>query len=156
MADELPILTRGSENATRCKHYNGTYGNEVCEAGVAYASVRIEGEWKYRYKGSKTVYTHGVCYPCLGKWNLGGATCDKREVPTAEEAAAEEREMQKRFSDTITARLAIVVATDGKRGVAGKIDCPVCNNGKLHYSVSGYNGHIHAKCSTENCVAWME
>ena len=26
----------------------------------------------------------------------------------------------------------------------------------LQFSRSGYNGHIHAKCSTDKCVAWME
>ena len=39
---------------------------------------------------------------------------------------------------------------------AGIMDCPVCKTGKLKYSRSSYNGHIHAACTTVNCVAWME
>lgn len=39
---------------------------------------------------------------------------------------------------------------------SGSINCPVCNEGKLHYSRAGYNGHVHAQCSTNGCVAWME
>jgi len=39
---------------------------------------------------------------------------------------------------------------------AGIMNCPICNTGKLKYSRSNYNGHVHARCSTDGCVAWME
>lgn len=39
---------------------------------------------------------------------------------------------------------------------AGEMQCPVCKAGKLRYSRAGYNGHVHAACSTETCVRWME
>lgn len=39
---------------------------------------------------------------------------------------------------------------------AGDMPCPVCNRGTLRYSRAGYNGHVHGKCSTDGCVAWME
>lgn len=39
---------------------------------------------------------------------------------------------------------------------AGVMECPVCKKGKLRYSRAGYNGHVHAACSTETCVRWME
>ena len=39
---------------------------------------------------------------------------------------------------------------------AGEIDCPVCKNGKLKYSRSGYSGHVHAHCTSGICVSWME
>lgn len=35
------------------------------------------------------------------------------------------------------------------------INCPACG-GKLHLSQSSYNGHVHGKCETPDCVAWME
>jgi hypothetical protein len=38
----------------------------------------------------------------------------------------------------------------------GEIVCPVCKTGKLCYSRAAYNGHVHAACSTNGCVAWME
>jgi hypothetical protein len=34
--------------------------------------------------------------------------------------------------------------------------CPICRTGELKYSRSTYNGHVHAICSTDGCVAWME
>jgi len=39
---------------------------------------------------------------------------------------------------------------------SGELDCPVCKTGKLRYSRSSYNGHIHAACNTKDCVRWME
>ena len=35
------------------------------------------------------------------------------------------------------------------------VECPACN-GKLHLSISSYNGHVHGKCETAGCVSWME
>jgi len=39
---------------------------------------------------------------------------------------------------------------------SGNMKCPVCETGNLRYSRAAYNGHIHATCSTEGCVSWME
>ena len=39
---------------------------------------------------------------------------------------------------------------------SGIIQCPICHTGQLSYSRSNYNGHVHARCSTPTCVAWME
>jgi len=38
----------------------------------------------------------------------------------------------------------------------GSMACPVCKTGNLRYSRAAYNGHVHAACSTEGCVRWME
>lgn len=40
-------------------------------------------------------------------------------------------------------------------GKAEVIECPVCE-GRLHLSQAASNGHIHSKCETEGCLAWME
>lgn len=132
-----------------CEHYRGTANGDTCAAGVKYADVT-----------DKSTSPHSL--PCIEKWNLSGVTCDKCEMPTPEQVAAREAEMQKRYADIGAARKAIVEACGGpwKKGVAGsggRIDCPVCKavNG-LAFSRSGYNGHIHAKCLADKCVAWME
>lgn len=60
------------------------------------------------------------------------------------------------------ARAAIVEHLGGpwKKGTpsaVGKIDCPVCGGKEtLAFRRAGYNGHIHAQCSTDGCVSWME
>jgi hypothetical protein len=48
-----------------------------------------------------------------------------------------------------------VIAKDVK-SKAGSFACPICKTGTLRYTVSGYNGHVHAMCSTADCVSWME
>lgn len=45
---------------------------------------------------------------------------------------------------------------NGRRDVYGEIDCPKCGMGKIRYSWSAYNGHVHGKCSTACCLYWME
>ncbi len=60
-----------------------------------------------------------------------------------------EAEMQGRF-----------LALDEGKSFGGRhatVDCPICE-GKdtLTYSIAYVNGHIHAQCSTKDCVRWME
>lgn len=75
---------------------------------------------------------------------------------------AEAKELEEMFQKIDKARAAIVAHCGGKwkkgaPGASGCIDCPVCGAaGTLRFSRSGYNGHIHAGCVTDNCVAWME
>jgi len=132
----------------KCIHYTGSI-NEVCSAGVKYHDVI-----------DKTTTPHSL--PCIGSYNPGGATCEKCQLPTAEEIAADEAALKQRIEGIGKARSAIVVACGGhwKKGVPGSngvIDCPVCEKPKaLGFSRSGYNGHIHARCSTAGCVSWME
>lgn len=41
-------------------------------------------------------------------------------------------------------------------GGGGFVSCPVCKSGTLHYTVAGYNGHMWGRCSTKDCVSWMQ
>lgn len=43
-----------------------------------------------------------------------------------------------------------------KTFVEGSVQCPECLTGTLHYTISNYNGHIHAQCTTEGCASWIE
>lgn len=134
----------------KCVHFNGTM-NECCNAGVSYKSVRKEGEPQGQYQ-------HRASLPCLDKYNLHGATCDKRKLPTPDEVAADAKQAAESFERAMTARKAIVEhAGPHQNGVgkSGVIECPNCK-GQLHYSRAGRNGHVMAKCETDGCVVWME
>lgn len=37
---------------------------------------------------------------------------------------------------------------------SGSVTCPICNK-MLLYSVAS-NGHMMARCESQNCVAWIE
>lgn len=129
-----------------CKLYRAMSSNETCEAGIEYA----------KFKG--TDFAHCPCF-----YIEGGplpTTCEHAVYPTPEELAIRDAWLKERFARTGLARQAIVDSLGGpwKKGVAGSqgaIECPVCQ-GRLSFSRSGYNGHIHAKCSTAECVSWME
>lgn len=128
----------------KCKYYNGTI-NKACDAGVLYESVRLA-----EAKGFEA-------YPCFGQGNQ----CAHRAMPTEAEVDAKIAEINKRTANIIQARTAIVERCGGpwKKGQAGSsgtVACPVCKSGSLGFTRSGYNGHIHARCSTKDCVAWME
>lgn len=130
----------------RCVHFNGMM-NKACDAGVVYATVKNED-----VKGF-------AAHPC---WREGESNpCEKRHYPTAEEVAAEVAERNaswERLKLGMAATQADAKAKGLKKGNggAGKVECPVCKTGELHYTVAGCNGHMWGKCSTPNCVSWMQ
>lgn len=41
--------------------------------------------------------------------------------------------------------------------VKDTIPCPLCNKGTVAFIISDhYNGHIHARCDTPDCINWCE
>jgi ssDNA-binding Zn-finger/Zn-ribbon topoisomerase 1 len=65
-------------------------------------------------------------------------------------------ELSERIQNMLVARKAITDKVGKQRGIVGEIECPVCDQGKLRYSVARSNGHIHAACTNPDCVRWME
>ena len=131
-----------------CKHYNGTV-NDECRAGVKYELVLLG-------KG-----TPQCSFPCFKDRNPLGATCEKLAFETPEETAIRKADQEKRFERMGKVRAAIVATLGGPwkkgmKGSVGSITCPACGTGNVNFTRSGYNGHVHAKCSTADCAAWME
>lgn len=134
-----------------CKHYRAASNHADCEAGVRYDT----------FKGT----TGGIlAWPCLRRGDQPEpCTCPLALFPTPEEIAAEDAEREARSQRIGMAREAIVKHLGGPwskkhpKGGAGTIDCPACGAAKtLSFTRAGYNGHIHAGCSTPGCVRWME
>lgn len=141
-------------NDCTCKHYTGIQ-NTHCKAGVAYRDVTTDPDQP------------GGAYrkPCID-WSRHPSSltekqaqefarrgkCDKREVPTKEELAAEDAEIEKLYLSVETARAAIIA--HGK--LRGSLPCPVCKTGELRYTKAASNGHVHASCTTAKCVTWVE
>lgn len=129
----------------KCRHFNGVM-NECCRAGIAYKSVTVF----HLPPGT------GASMPCLLSTAEVPCQCEKASYPTREEAEQSEADWRQRRIDTAKARAAILAATKGAKRVRGRILCPVCEKaGSLRFGVA-YNGHIHAQCETEGCVAWIE
>lgn len=80
---------------------------------------------------------------------------EKTKRPTRDDVKLE-REMSASLSRITVARKAII-ATGKPYGV---IPCPVCKeagkDGDLQFYVARSNGHVHAHCSVDGCVSWME
>lgn len=130
-----------------CNHYRAMSEHETCEAGVEYE----------KFKGLP--FAQRPCFCRHGKPAPGG--CEKAAFPDAAELARQDAEDEARFAAVDKARQAILANIGhpwrkGVAGVSGHLPCPVCAKGTLSYSRSGYNGHIMANCSTDNCVSWME
>ena len=95
--------------------------------------------------------------PCIGGHTVKDvlSLCSKWERRSLEHAEARADSMEKSMT-----RMTVVmpVVSEWRKKPFGKqevIECPVCK-GKLHLSQSSYNGHVHGKCETPNCVACME
>lgn len=96
--------------------------------------------------------------PCMGGHNLSNplAICPKWERHTKEDgekrALGVHRSIRK-----MTLANPVIVAWRKKlpMGKQEVIECPVCH-GKLHLSQARYNGHVHGRCETEDCLNWME
>jgi len=132
--------------SNRCRHFTGLQ-NKQCAAGVVYVTVESKD-----VKGFER-------FPCFRQGE--SIPCDKRSFPTPEEVAAKVAEREASWERL---KLGIIAASDdakkhgyGKgKGGAGRVQCPVCKTGELHYSVAGYNGHMHGRCSTKGCLSWMQ
>lgn len=84
--------------------------------------------------------------------------CELRVEPTTEQVEQSRRDLESAMERTIVAlkvagewRVKPKPAQDRREVV----ECPVCK-GRLHLSQAACNGHVHGKCETEGCVAWME
>ncbi|TXH09875.1 MAG: hypothetical protein E6R04_06965 [Spirochaetes bacterium] len=129
-----------------CNHYQAMSDHDECKIGVPYEKF-IGLSYDQR-----PCFLRG-CGPAPGG-------CEHQIFPTPDEIAIREAEMNKRYERMGKARKSIEFHLGGpwKRGTpgaSGSIPCPNCD-GTLRFSRAGYNGHIHAGCTTPNCCAWME
>ena len=130
-----------------CVHFNGVQ-HDTCRAGVNYHELFGVGVGCFAH----------LC--CLSE-PVGSVACDKSVYPTRAQAEAEQGKREKRFKQVMQC---VVVAKEhaekeglreGHGGVS-QLDCPTGCGGILRYSVASVNGHMYARCSTEDCVSWME
>lgn len=159
-----------------CQHYDpggismigGKEPHGHCKAGVNYLQ-----QFGSAPEGDPTSYVDGRYYAKSGIFMRICCT-DGNERTEAEQLARcpnwERRTIEQatKHHDDIEAtmkRMRVVGAVVGpwrtwtkKNRVAKQevIDCPTGCGGKLHLSQAAYNGHVWGKCTTEDCVSWME
>lgn len=117
----------------------------TCEAGV-----------DYQFEGVK--FDQRPCFLTKkGESKPGAVPCPKLRRPTPEEIALAEEFSERRMKMMVTAMQGISDWRKRNKGRSNSeiVECPVCR-GKLHLSISAYNGHVHGHCETPECVSWME
>lgn len=149
------IAEREKRRRCRCVHFKGTQ-NEKCEAGIRYTDVESLNP------DEKAFPRHSLpCWTEDETFNPAKLDCPSRVLPTEEQLAEEDRKSARAVEHMVAARRAIMAFVKEnaalKSNIAGKIPCPNCETGTLHFRRAGAdNGHIHASCTTGGCVAWME
>ncbi len=122
-----------------CIHFNGIQ-NKTCKAGISYDSMKPP-------------------LPCLRNVSHGLAIpeCPKREWPSEEQIEKELAESEARSNRfmLLTPLLAKIRKDHKGESWRGIEVCPVCK-GKIHISITAYNGHTRGQCETKDCLAWIE
>lgn len=140
-----------------CIHYRAGNGGgdpmpATCEAGVEYA--------KFRRENFNSTFAQQPCFLTkTGESKTGALPCEHLRRPTTEEIAAHEEWATARWRKTATALAAIEPWRKENKGRSASqtIDCPVCAGVKtFSMMIVGRNGHVHARCSTPECVSWIE
>lgn len=157
-----------------CKFFNGFFArgeanstNKRCDAGVQYRAefgpaLSTNAPCIEHYVRTD----HGTIVSPMEKYTvrparqpgLYPAPCSRRCEPTDEEI---EQDVQETNAWIDRSRVGIVAANawrvrpkpaEDRKGV---VECPICK-GRLHMVQSSYNGHVHGKCETRDCLEWME
>jgi hypothetical protein len=141
-----------------CKHFRGLHHHSTCEAGVNVRQITggPDAGWGIRVPCRKEVEVRD------GR-PVERAHCDLYEEPTAEEIAADEAEWEAIAAKSdrqmkAVEPLVLQIKRDNERvSATGVADCPACGGaGKLRWGIVGYNGHVHMRCETEDCISFME
>lgn len=134
-----------------CRHFNGVQ-HDCCLAGVNYRALAGEPELGCMTRIPCAVISEPKGGPM--------AVCERRDTWNRDEA--EQRVGAHRAALDAHVKALKVAHEDAKtkgfgrnHGGVSQCQCPLCS-GILRYSVSSYNGHMHAQCETEGCVQWME
>ena len=128
----------------KCKHFTGIRDAQ-CAAGVNYVLA------------TKNFELSLPCMPQTQHDKREPSMCESFCEPTADEIAKDRAELDAHMDKMrlVMEGIAPLRKEHKGKGYAGIIECPACK-GKLHLSISSYNGHAHGRCETSNCVNWME
>jgi len=113
---------------------------------------------------TKHVGKFGSAYmlPChdQSKDGIAKDECAHRSFFTDAEIAEQDAESDRCVAETmrrlnVIAPLVERLRKDGK-GRSGTEPCPVCGDGEVSWRVDSWNGHLAMRCSTTDCIAFME
>lgn len=119
----------------------------TCKAGVDFDRFR------------EVKFDHRPCFldAKTGARKPGAVFCEKLRCPTPDEISANDVwvEVRMNLPGKVMTGIRPWRAAHKGRSAREIVECPACA-GKLHLSISAYNGHVHGHCETDGCVSWME
>jgi hypothetical protein len=141
-----------------CIHYTGCINprKPTCDAGINYRE-HVGGDgfgWIKRIP----------CHTLDGEDPSTKVKCNKYQEPTDEQIAASKAETDEAIRKFMVVQTGAVRkwrqeqkwSRNNRVSAVGVVPCEACGVGQIHLSMAAYNGHVHGKCTTENCVSWME
>lgn len=134
----------------KCRHFNGVALDHAkkCAAGICYRTL---------VGGPTTGWFQRI--PCLGDEGPERVKCGSYARRTPEEIAQRWREMNETFARLMIADpLVASIKKKHPRGTAGNGSdpCPAKCGGTVHWRIAAINSHVWMRCTTENCIAFME
>lgn len=132
-----------------CQHYGRGKGAEmICKCGMDRDKVQVVPVGPKRIKWGPCIKGHTLEDP--------RAHCPNWIRRTREMGEARADSIER--SIDIMTKVMPFISDWRSKGPMGKrevVECPVCKGG-LMLSQASYNGHVHAHCSTQGCVSFME
>lgn len=128
-----------------CVHFNGIQ-NDTCKAGINYRDLAGEPR--------KGCMTRIPCFTSSYTEKTEQVACAKFSQITEEMRKKDKEESNKMFKLMMQTIALIKDKHKDEKGLVGSIECPKCK-GRLTYTISDYNGHIHAACENK-CVGFMQ
>ena len=131
-----------------CQHYKPQGAKTVCAAGADIKNIQRVATGPKSIKWGPCIEGHLLTDPL--------AHCPKWLRTTREMGERRADHIEKSMREMTLA--GPVVSAWRKKQPYGKqevIECPVCK-GRLHLSQAAYNGHVHGRCETADCLNWME
>lgn len=104
--------------------------------------------------------------PChdASKPDIKKSRCDQADFFTKAEVAAQDAEQEEWIKEAERRMLVTVPFVSdlkrrtkaAKQNLSGSTACPVCETGTVQFRCDIYNLHVAMRCSTIDCICWME
>ena len=154
--DDLNIKLRivDKEPGVWCRHHERVHPlDHRCKLGIDIATIL-----------PRNTFGHHYAMPCNTATSDGveTRTCALRDLFTPAEIEAQRiedeqwmRECEQRLRATIPLVEQIKKQYAGRNASGARL-CPVCQTGTVAWRLSSYNNHIAMRCSTQDCINFME
>lgn len=132
-----------------CIHFRSMGHHETCEQGVNYDALA---------GGRQGSFSRLPCFIQTPDPHAETrVACEHFRAPTPDEIDAHETWVETRMDVLRAVMVGIKPWRDAHKGQSASeiVECPACK-GRLHLSISRYNGHVHGACETQGCASWME